>query len=730
MKTHKIILLAVLLLAFQSGFAQKRYIKKGDKQYFGYNYAKAVKFYEAVDNKDIDLERILADCYQKLEIYNNARVLYERILNRPERNFDDVWNYFLVLQKLEEYELANQQLRLLTDLKPSDSRVLAYVADTAYFTKLKGAEPLFEIKNLKLNNKQQDFGPVFFKEEIVFASSRNRMGFISRIWNGNSLPFLNIVKARIDYDDELIKDKHFYKKLNKKYHDGPVSFNEDFTVMAITRNNYKSKSADGTRKLQIFISEFINNKWTDPVSFPYNNPEYSVGQASLTPNGRYMYFVSDMPGGKGGTDIYKIERRKDGTWGKLINIENINTEGDEMFPYYHNSGTLFFASNGHPGLGGLDLFATNATDDSYSVVKNLGVPVNSCRDDFAMTFDKDLKKAYFTSNRSDGKGSDDIYFAKALKPITLRKLIRGVSKDKQDIIVPQAMVKLLYNDLVVDSTLSDSLGKYEFPVEIFGLYTLTGEKEGYIGDDTIANTDVPEEIIYADLILDRLPVFALHIKVTEKVSGKPVEGVKVTLVNKISGTEEVLLTSADGDYGRALENVSINDSLKYHLKYQKEGYFSVYADFNELIDKEGTYYIREQLVRYEDLKVGDDLGKYFAINMIFFDLDKYNIRPDAAIELDKIVSIMNQYPTMVIELGSHTDCRASYAYNIRLSQNRAKSSAAYIKQRITKPERIYGKGYGETKLVNECECEGKVIVPCTDEQHQLNRRTEFVIVKL
>ena len=258
-------------------------------------------------------------------------------------------------------------------------------------------------------------------------------------------------------NNELSELVLFHRKLNRKYHDGPVCFNADGTLMALTRDNYNSKSADGTRNLQLFTSEFINGQWTDPISFPFNNPEYSIGQATFTPDGKYMYFASDMPGGKGGTDIYKVERRTDGTWGKLINIEAINTEGDEMFPYYNKNGILFFSSNGRVGLGGLDVYMVSVKDDKYGAVRNLEAPINTSADDFALLLDDKLQMGYLSSNRKGGKGSDDIYFVKALKPLKSGKMIKGVTKDKQNTIIPYASVCLLLNNDTVEKKLSDSL---------------------------------------------------------------------------------------------------------------------------------------------------------------------------------------------------------------------------------------------------------------------------------
>ncbi len=729
MKTIKIISLFALMFIGFFAYPQQRLIEKGNKEYFRFNYKEAIRLFEAVSEKDIKVQRILADCYMKTEEFENAKVLYSRIIKNPKRTFEDVWHLFQAHLILENYSEAMQLLDLLYELNPEDSRVNAYKRDTTYYKRLKNDDPAFEIRNLKMNDEHQDFAPVLFRGNLLFTSSKNRYGLIRRIWYGNHLPFLNVLRAEIDYDNELIKIRNFDKKYNKKFHDGPISFNSEGTLMVLTRSNYDKRSADGTRHLQIFTSEFVDGKWTPLVSFPYNNPEYSVGQASLTPDGKYMYFVSDMPGGIGGTDIYKIERRKDGTWGDLINLEEINTEGNEMFPYYHPSGLLFFSSDGHPGLGGLDLFVTPVFNNGLVSITNLGAPINSSRDDFAFALEDDLEKGYFTSNRADGKGSDDIYFANALRPLNLVKILRGVTKDKNDSIIANANVNLYFDDVVVDSILSDSLGRYEFPIDKTGIYYLTGTKEGYFDGDNSADSDVPEHVIYADLILDKIPVFALEIIVTDRYSERPLNNVKISFTDNNTNQEEILYTDANGIFRRNLDEISFGDTLNYSLRFEKNRYFTAYSDYFKIVDREGIFKIPEKLVAYSDLKVGDDLAKVFNINPIYFDLDKYNIRPDAAIELDKIVEIMNQYPSMVIELGSHTDCRASFEYNMRLSERRARSSAAYIKERITNPDRIYGRGYGESRLVNECACEGNFVVPCTEEQHQMNRRTEFRIIR-
>jgi outer membrane protein OmpA-like peptidoglycan-associated protein len=726
MKTQKICIVLLLLAITLPAAAQNRKIKSGNKNYYRFNYSRAIRYYEPVKARTIDLQRNLADSYVMTGKLDKALEVYEQIASDPARTFEDMWKYFQVLQRTGEYGKAMNLLPALAQLNPDDSRVKAHMEAGEYYRALQSAKPEFEVRNLKMNTKQQDFAPVIYGEKVVYATSRNRAGFNKRTWVGNQLGYLNLYVSVIDGNKEIKKGKPFNKKMNKKFHDGPVSFSADGTLMAITRNNYENKSSDGTRNLQIFVSEFVKNRWAEPVAFPYNNAEYSVGQATLTPDGRYMYFVSDMPGGKGGTDIYKIERRKDGTWGQLINLESINTEGNEMFPGYHTDGLLFFSSDGHPGLGGLDVFVAPISGEIYGTPQNMGIPINTPDDDFALNLDKTQKFGYLSSNRQGGKGSDDIYAVNVLKPLRYQKKIMGVTRDRQNNIIPGTQVVLTLDNKFVARATSDKDGKFEFQVNQEALFYLTGSKPGYEDGQNTADTDVPEEIVYADLILDTAAEFALKIIIKDRKTDNIIPGAKITIKNNITFDEEMVYTNAEGFYFTDLSGLRLNDKLSYNFEIEKKDYTTKFSSYYQILDRGGEY----EVVEYMDqLKVGDEIGEIFKINPIYFDFDKHDIRPDAAMELDKIVQVMNQYPTMVIELGSHTDCRGTKEYNMALSDRRAKSSAEYIRERITNPERIYGKGYGESKLVNNCECEGDRIVPCSEEEHQMNRRTEFVIVK-
>ncbi len=220
--------------------------------------------------------------------------------------------------------------------------------------------------------------------------------------------------------------------------------------------------------------------------------------------------------------------------------------------------------------------------------------------------------------------------------------------------------------------------------------------------------------------------------VTDRANGQPLDSVYIKVVDLTTGKTVIdEMTTSSGDVMKPLLENKVGDCLKYQIILQRRGYLGKTLKFNHCIDKPGLVSLHQKLdFGMDKLEVGMDIGKVLKINPIYFDLNKYNIRPDAAAELAIIVQVMNDNPTMVIELGSHTDCRSSYAYNEKLSDNRAKSSAKWVREKISNPERIYGKGYGEAILVNGCACEGAVKSTCTEEEHQLNRRTEFIIKKL
>ncbi len=636
----------ILLFGFSiSAIAQEksRQEKQGDKYSFNFSYEKAIDSYTSADKLSLEGQRKLAESYTLIGENEKAAAIYLVLVESPSGVLPiDYYNYSMILRSNGKYTEANKWMDKFVYLNPYDLRAKSYTDTKSKFDSLLKDENKYKIEHLTVNTNAGDFGTSYFGNKIVFASTRAKSKAFKRKFNWNGKPFLDIYVSEVD-GSQLKNAENFSKKLNGKMHDGPASFSNNGTFMAFTRNHYHDKSKDKIVELQIWFSSFKDDKWLEPVPFSLNNSGYSVGHPFLTADGKTMYFICNMPGGFGGADIYKVKKSDNGEWEKPENLGNkINTEGDEVFPFLiESNGTLCFSSNGHYGLGGLDIFTCKIKGSEVGPVKNAGFPMNTQYDDFALIMDSTSNKGYFSSNRIGGSGDDDIYSISVLKVLEIRKKLIGIAKDGTGKSIPNTFISLLDSkNMVIDTLTTKDNGAYVFFVESDKAFILSGKKSGYKDGVSQANSNGKDSIIVMDVVL-----------------------------------------------------------------------------------------LKNEVVVVEVIEVGKDLGKIVKFNPIYFDYHEYKIRPDAEIELDKIVKIMNEYPNMVVSLNSHTDCRASRNYNQKLSVKRADASANYIKKRITKPERISGKGYGETKLINGCDCDGAVVSKCSEEAHQQNRRTEFIVVK-
>ena len=491
----------------------------------------------------------------------------------------------------------------------------------------------YVIKNIAINTEQADFGASYFgNDSVVFSAPRGKWSIVKNIWIPNKQPYLDLYIGAIGENGEIIGRQKVKGSVNTKFHEAIVTFTKDMKTVYFTGNNFYQDEVKndsiGVLRLQLFKASVKNDgEWTDVEKLPFNSDNYSTGHPALSEDGKKLYFISDRPGSLGKTDIYVVTINDDGTYSQPKNLGNtINTIGKEMFPFIDND-ILYFSSDGLNGLGGLDVYASKIFDTTISKPLNLKAPINSVNDDFA--FIKKQEKGYFSSNRKEGKGDDDIYSFLINKPLDIEctQEITGVIKNKEtQEVLADAEIKLLDKDeTILETVRSDANGTYHFTVKCNATYKIVGGK-----------TDFQEE-------------------------------------------KEALVT--------------VNDMLEKPIEV-------VLMLAPEIIENK------------------------INIENIYFDLDKWNIRPDAAVELDKIVQIMKDNPELIIEAGSHTDSRATDTYNKRLSKRRAKATVKYIVSKGIDTKRISAKGYGETTLVNNCS-EG---VECTDEQHQANRRTEFIIV--
>jgi outer membrane protein OmpA-like peptidoglycan-associated protein len=384
---------------------------KGDKFFFNYSFDRSIVFYNRADPLSFEGQRRLAESYHNMGLDVESEAVYLKLITDnmgvlPE----DYYNYAMVLKANGKYTEAAKSMDKFKTLKPNDLRAKDYVENKNEFAALQKDNGIYKIEHLNINTDALDFGTSYYKNSIVFSSTRTNHKMIVRNYNWTNQPFWDIYMAEVD-GDQLKEVEIFDKDLNSKLHDGPVSFSNEGNFIAFTRNTEHDKTKDKVVELQICFSNFVDGKWTDPEPFFLNNEKYSVGHPCLSIDGRTMYFASDMPGGYGGVDIYRISRDASDVWGKAENLGiEINTEGDEMFPFYEEkNGKLFFASNGHSGLGGLDIFECTAIGIGFGPVNNAGFPLNTQYNDFAFIVNNELNKGYFSSDRADGSGGDDIY---------------------------------------------------------------------------------------------------------------------------------------------------------------------------------------------------------------------------------------------------------------------------------------------------------------------------------
>jgi outer membrane protein OmpA-like peptidoglycan-associated protein len=712
--------------------AQSKWEKKGNKYYEAFSYHLAINQYLKVEEKSTDLLRRLAWSYHQIEAFKESEKIWKEITLRPDVSGEDCYHYAQCLKINKKYEEAQNWLKKASNKLTNDSRISRSLANYDQLQDYQKDDGHYVVRSLSMNTADQDFAPVMLGNQLVFASSRQGVESVERKWNWNGLPFLELYAGDLGPNDEIMNIKTFADVMKGKFHEGPISFNGNGNIAMFTRNNYKERDAKGYTCLELFEVRKDENEWSDPIALPFNSAEFSVGHASLNKSGDVVYFVSDMPGGFGGTDIYYATRGENGSWSKPINVGNdINTEGNEMFPFIHENGQLFFASNGHLGLGGLDSYVAKSKDDNHWQVLNLGTPINTNLDDFGFVMASDAKKGFFSSNRNGGKGSDDLYVVNILKPWQFDKELKLAVTNNLGVPLDLASFVITSKKGNVLSVTTDSLGMAT--INANDLEDVVFECNYPVHRPFKVEKslkDLEHESVIA-LELEKIPEVTLKGIITEAVTGRKLSDVKVEMENVITHEKATLSSDPMGEFEKELSDLDWNQKVNYIFQFSKNGYLPQYCNYSELINREGEFVINNKCnIQMEKLEVGQDLGKLIDIKPIYFDLGKANIRPDAAVELDKIVAIMNENPTMQIELGSHTDCRGSAESNRKLSDKRAKSSADYIKAKITNPSRINGRGYGEMNLVNQCECEGKNVIPCTEEQHQANRRTEFKIIKI
>jgi len=622
MNRKPLLLLSILALA---GCASQHLVQ-ADKAYDRMAYADATTHYEKALSKIDDRDAALraADAYRRMNRAQQAATWYAKAEQSGPLTAEQALHHGQVLQSLGRTEEAQHRFANVLATSPNDQLALsasdaieglqAFFIDTTLFT----------VSKVDLPGLESAFSATPYKNGFVFAGERSTGSQRENPWNG--LSFLDLYEARPTASGSWGNPIPLPGKVNGRYHDGPAVFDATGKVMYFTRSDYYkfrlNKDGSAVSHLKLYRAELGPDGWGDIHEFLHNGNDFSTGHAALSADGNTLYFISDRPGGLGGTDLYRSDRLDDG-WSAPENLgATLNTPGNEMFPTVRGD-TLFFASNGHHGLGGLDIFFTVREGDGWRTPENLNYPINTRHDDFALVMAPDGRSGYLSSNRT---GTDRIHAFTVNDPTLI---LTGTFRDEEKYL-PMADVEVKLFDLTTDSVIT-------------------------------------------------------------------------------------LITGTDGVF-----RFDLKPDHDYRVMGGKNGMFTESREMSTRGQRTSRTYV-------EDFNLKEVvIDKPIVIESIYYDYDRWDIRPDAAVELDKVARLFIDNPNLSFELSSHTDSRASDQYNLVLSEARAKSAVDYLIRKGVDPDRITARGYGERRLVNHCR-DG---VECTEEEHQANRRTEFKVTKV
>ena len=426
--------LLLIIVSATMATAQNAKTKKADQLYDRLAYTDAAEAYQKLLKKgegSLYVYERLANSYFFINDTKKAETYYKRVVKSRNVDAESVYNYAQSLKANGKFSEYNDQMKNFAGMKPNDSRAIAFMKNPNYVPTIMDKVQRFAATNMDINSKYSDFGGTMIGNEFYFASGRNTA---RKTYQWNEEPFLDIYKANIV--GGTVKDASlFNSKINTKYHESNPVFSQDGKRMYFDRNDYYegdyNKSSEGINQINLYYAEKVTGEWKDIQSAHFNSKEYSTGHPAISPDGKTLYFVSDMPGGKGKSDIYMAPINADGSLGTPALLgDNINTEGKEVFPFVDANGTLYFSSDGHLGIGGLDVFYAEPRGRGFGEVKNMGRAVNSSDDDFAIKFDAVTRTGYVSSNRKGGKGSDDIYSIKELElPCEVNITVKVINQD-------------------------------------------------------------------------------------------------------------------------------------------------------------------------------------------------------------------------------------------------------------------------------------------------------------
>ncbi len=645
MKIKKILYTSFIVLLTISGNAQKATLNNANNNYNEYAYIDAIATYEKVAEKGYKDEKMfqrLGNAYYfNGELARSLKWYDALFAMNMQQEPEYYYRYAQALKATENYVKADQILENFNKLVKKDKRGLLFESNKDYLEQIKLNSGRFEITDAGINSKYSDYGSAFLDNKLVFASARDTGGVARKTFKWTNKSFTNLYSATIKDDGTLDEPKRFDKKINSIFNESTPVFTKDGKTMYFTRNNFlegkRGKNDQKITLLKLYKANFIDGKWINIIELPFNSDQYSVAHPALSVDEKKLFFASDMPGTLGQSDLFSATINNDGTFGNPQNLGAlINTEGRETFPFISGDNELYFSSDGRPGLGGLDVFVSKINSNgTFATIENIGAPINTRQDDFAFIIDSKTRNGFFSSNRDNGNGYDDIYRFTETKKLICEQSLTGTVVDLE--------------------------------------------------------------------------------------SNKLLDNAKVNLLDENFQILAEIITGLDGSY-----IFELNCGKSYYVRVAKQDYETKETPIS--IDKiSGNTNLSVKLERrIKPIEPGTDLAKTLDIPIVYFELDKSFITKKAAYELEKVLVVLQQYPKMKLDVRSHTDSRQTAKYNLELSERRAQSTIQWLVKNGIAPNRLTGKGYGESKLVNRC-ADG---VKCSEEEHQLNRRSEFFIVSI
>ena len=679
--------------------AQNQHLKRANKYFERTFYAEAIPLYEKAVKEGESFETIknLADSYYYLNNMEKASVNYRYLLKNYRKFVDETYyiKYANTLKAIGKYKNAHNLLRNYYK-KKNKEKLSALIKEIEYLENIEALGQRFAIENLGINTAESEFGAIQKGDSIIFAAPRKEVYGKRFGWNGQN--YLDIYKTHVNkiyLGDSVVLP--FSGKINSKLHESNIIFTKDGKTAYFTRNNLvKGKRKTDTKKVthvQLYRARFINGEWQYISSLPFNSDDFSTEHPALSVDEKTLYFASDMPNGFGSFDLYSVTINYDGSFSKPKNLgPTINTENKEQFPFVSDDNKLYFSSDGHPSFGSLDVFVSKISETSFSKPDNVGFPVNSGYDDFAFNINPKTKEGYFSSNRIGGKGGDDIYKIVEEKPLKIQEcqqFISGIITDiDTDVLLSNALVLLIDEEgKELNRYITDNNGNFLFTIKCKASYVVKASKEGYTKEQkTIIVKKERNKNNDASLALKSLATIAKEKR-------------EASELKKLKEREALALKQAK----EQAQKIKDKEKLKVAIAKKKEDIIANEKD----IEKEKNRVV----IKTDEIN---------------FDYKLWYLRRDSKKAIDKVITLMKKYPEMIVEVGTHSDIRGNNRYNLELSQKRATSVRMYFMEKGIEPDRISAVGYGETKPLIKCKTEDS----CTEEQHEVNRRCEFIVVKM